>query len=129
MTIGELAAKSAVPASTIRYWERVGVLPAPARVSGQRRYPIDALHRLALLRLAQSCGFRLDEMRHLLLGFRPEITASRRWQELAIQKQKELDTQIAQLQEMRRLVDQLSSCRCLDLAECGRRAASASHLR
>ena len=38
MTIGELAAESGMPASTIRYWERIGVLPKPARVSGQRRY-------------------------------------------------------------------------------------------
>ena len=37
MTIGELAAQSGPPASTIRYWERIGVLPKPPRVSGQRR--------------------------------------------------------------------------------------------
>jgi DNA-binding transcriptional MerR regulator len=36
MTIGELAAESGLPASTIRYWERIGVLPKPLRVSGQR---------------------------------------------------------------------------------------------
>lgn len=63
MTIGELAIESGVPASTIRYWERIGVLPVPARISGQRRYLQDALHRLAVLRLAQACGFRLEEMR------------------------------------------------------------------
>jgi DNA-binding transcriptional MerR regulator len=42
MTIGELASRSRVPASTIRYWERIGALPLPVRVSGQRRYGEDA---------------------------------------------------------------------------------------
>jgi len=36
MTIGDLASKSGVPASTIRYWERIGVLPAAVRIGGQR---------------------------------------------------------------------------------------------
>jgi DNA-binding transcriptional MerR regulator len=70
LTIGELSAESGVPASTIRYWERVGAMPMPVRVSGQRRYHSDAVHQLAVLRLAQACGFRLDEMRHLMQGFR-----------------------------------------------------------
>ena len=38
MTIGKLAEMSGVPASTIRYWEKIGVLPLSTRVSGQRRY-------------------------------------------------------------------------------------------
>src|SRR5436190_8673968 len=107
MTIGELAAESGMPASTIRYWERIGVLPKPARRSGQRRYSPDAVQRLAVLRLAQACGFRLDEMRHLLHGFGPSVKPLRRWQELAQRKQQELDEQIARLKAMRRVVDRV----------------------
>jgi len=73
VTIGELAEKSVVPTSTIRYWETIGLLPKPVRVSGQRRYALDAVRRLAVLRLAQACGFRLEEMRHLLHGFGPSV--------------------------------------------------------
>ena len=124
MTIGELAAESGMNTSTIRYWERIGVLPKPGRVSGQRRYSPDAVHRLAVLRLAQSCGFRLDEMRHLLHGFGPGVTAPRRWQELARSKQQEIDEQMARLKVMRRLVDRVLECRCVELPECGRIAAS-----
>ena len=124
MTVGELASRAAVPASTIRYWERIHVLPAPARVSGQRRYEDDSIHRLAVLRLAQACGFRLDEMRHLMHGFRSETAPPRRWQELGSEKQKELDTQIAQLKTMRRVVDRVLHCHCASLADCGRMAAS-----
>jgi DNA-binding transcriptional MerR regulator len=124
MTIGELAAKSGTPASTIRYWERIGVLPKLVRVSGRRRYSADAVERLAVLRLAQACGFRLDEMRHLLHGFGVGVTPPRRWQELALRKQHELDVQIAQLKAMRRLVDRVLQCQCLQLPECGRIAAA-----
>jgi MerR family transcriptional regulator, redox-sensitive transcriptional activator SoxR len=75
-----------MPASTIRYWERIGVMPKPARSSGQRRYSLDALDYLAVLRLAQASGFRLDEMRHLLHEFEPGVAASGRWRDLALKK-------------------------------------------
>jgi MerR family transcriptional regulator, redox-sensitive transcriptional activator SoxR len=124
MTIGNLASRTGVPASTIRYWERIGVLQAPGRVSGQRRYLEGSIHQLAVLKLAQACGFRLDEMRHLIHGFCSETTPSRRWQELAQKKQRELDVQIVQLKAMRRVVDQVLTCRCAELVDCGRLASS-----
>src|SRR5580704_10651082 len=105
MTIGKLAEESGVPASTIRYWERIRVLPQPARVSGRRRYPPDAVHRLAVLRLAQACGFHLPEMRRLLHGFAEGVAPSSRWRELARQKQAELDTRMSQMLTIRRLMD------------------------
>jgi MerR family redox-sensitive transcriptional activator SoxR len=124
MTIGELSAKSATPASTIRYWERMGVLPKPMRVSGQRRYSTDAVERLAVLRLARACGFRVDEMRQLLNGFGVRVTPPRRWQELALRKQQELDARIERLKAMKRLVDRVLQCQCVALTECGRIAAA-----
>jgi DNA-binding transcriptional MerR regulator len=124
MTIGELEKRTGVPASTIRYWERIGVLAKPARVSGQRRYGPDAIHSLAVLRLAQECGFRLEEMRRLLHGFSPGVPASKRWQEMARKKQTEIDEQMKRLKAMRKLVGDVLECRCGELSECGRRAAS-----
>jgi MerR family redox-sensitive transcriptional activator SoxR len=124
MTIGELVAETEMPASTIRYWERIGVLPKPARVGGQRRYGPDAVQRLAVLRLAQACGFHLDEMRHLLHGFPAGVKPPRRWQELARCKQHELEEQISRLKAMRRVLDRVMKCECLELQECGRIAAS-----
>jgi MerR family redox-sensitive transcriptional activator SoxR len=124
MTIGELASKTGVPASTIRYWERIKVLPAPARVNGQRRYLDDSIHGLAVLRLAQACGFRLEEMRQLLYGFLAGTRPPRRWQQLTQQKQREIDSRIAQLKAMRRVVDRVSHCQCAELTDCGRMAAS-----
>jgi MerR family redox-sensitive transcriptional activator SoxR len=102
MTIGELAAQTGTPASAIRYWERIGVMPQPMRVGGKRRYSTDAVERLSVLRLAQSCGFQLDEIRDLLHGFAPGVRPQHRWQRLAYRKQQELDTQIARLKAMKR---------------------------
>ena len=124
MRIGENAERSGVPASTIRYYERIRVVPKPPRVSGRRRYTPDTLDRLAVLRLAQACGFRLDEMRRLLHSFGPGITASRRWKELAEAKRDELDAQTTKLRAMRRLVDRVLRCECVELSECGRIASS-----
>lgn len=120
MTIGKLAAETGVPASTIRYYEKIDLLPAPRRVSGQRRYGADALDRVALLLLAQSCGFRLAEMRTLLHGFEPGVKPSVRWQKLAIEKRKEIDLKVERLVSMRRLVDGVLNCQCADLRECAR---------
>lgn len=120
MTIGELSAKSGVPASTLRYWERIKVLPRATRVSGQRRYSPDAVHLVAVLRLAKACGFSLIEMRHLVSGFRPETPASKRWQVAVRARKKVLDQQIAQLNAMRQLLEHAQSCQCVDLIECGR---------
>jgi MerR family redox-sensitive transcriptional activator SoxR len=124
MTIGQLSAETDVPASTIRYYERIGILPAPGRISGQRRYNPDAVDRLSVLRFAQACGFRLDEMRTLLHGFSAGTKPSVRWQKLAAQKTKEIDEQLEKLTFMRELVGQTAGCKCFDLAECGRRASS-----
>lgn len=123
MKIGELSAQSGVPASTIRYYERIGILPRAARVGGQRRYPPDAIHKLAVLKLAQHCGFSLDEMRQLLYGFRPAAPPSQRWQQLARKKEAELDVEMSRISEMKRMLGRVSGCQCPDLSECGRRAA------
>ncbi|MFC0844251.1 MerR family transcriptional regulator [Streptomyces noboritoensis] len=63
MTIGRLAEITGVPASAIRYWERHGLLPAPERESGQRRYPLEAAERITVLRKCQQAGLTLVEIR------------------------------------------------------------------
>ncbi|GGQ80180.1 MerR family transcriptional regulator [Kitasatospora griseola] len=63
MTIGQLAELTNVPASAIRFWERHGLLPAPERRSGQRRYPPQAAERIVLLRKFQQAGLTLAEVR------------------------------------------------------------------
>ena len=124
MTIGQLARETDVPASTIRYWESAGVLPKPARAGGKRQYSPDTVHRVALLKLAQLCGFSLDEIRRLLHGFDAPATPSQRWRQLAARKQGQIDEQLVRLQTMKRVVGQVLDCQCPNLTECGRIAAA-----
>ena len=67
MKIGELAKASATPIETIRYYEREGLLPAPARTEGNFRvYEATHLERLQFIRQAKDLGFTLSEIRELL---------------------------------------------------------------
>lgn len=68
MKIGELAQRSGVPASTIRYYEREGLLPKAQRgANGYRAYQDEALARLDLIQLGQSLGFPLETIRTILM--------------------------------------------------------------
>ncbi|MEU7068043.1 MerR family transcriptional regulator [Streptomyces sp. NPDC053429] len=62
MTIGQLSEATGVPASAIRFWERHGLLPAPERQGGQRRYPPEAAQRIVVLRKCQQAGLTLAEI-------------------------------------------------------------------
>jgi DNA-binding transcriptional MerR regulator len=67
LTVGQLAARAAVRTDTIRYYERMGLLPAPRRTEGEhRRYGPADVDRLLFIRGAQRLGLRLAEIRELL---------------------------------------------------------------
>ena len=66
MSIGELAEETDTPISTVRFYERKGLLAAPPRESGKRRYPPDAVDRVLLIRMWQDSGFTLGEIADLL---------------------------------------------------------------
>lgn len=67
LTIGQLSARTGVNVETIRYYERVGLIPAPPRTSGgQRRYDEQGLRRLFFLRRCRELGFPQNEVRALL---------------------------------------------------------------
>ena len=116
MTIGEVAKRAGLRASAIRYYERVGLLPKPARFGGQRRYDGGILARLAVLERAKNCGFTLDEVRQL---FNDQGLPSERWQRVAQTKIVELDALAARIGQMKELLER--RCQCADLDECGRR--------
>jgi MerR family redox-sensitive transcriptional activator SoxR len=71
-SIGEVAKRAGIRASAIRYYESAGVLPAPQRVNGHRRYDSEVLDRLAVIQIAQQAGFTVAEIRTLFNGFTRE---------------------------------------------------------
>jgi MerR family mercuric resistance operon transcriptional regulator len=117
MTIGELARAAAVPVSTLRFYERRGLLPPAARTrSGYRTYEVRDVERVRFLRRAAELGFTVRELR-LLLRL-SSATTIRRTDVVRIGEAKlaELDERIADLQGLRDAVAQLLAEPCLDPA-------------
>jgi MerR family transcriptional regulator, redox-sensitive transcriptional activator SoxR len=116
LAIGEVAEQAGMRASRIRYYESRGLLPAPERVSGKRRYGPDVLRRLAIIDAAQRVGFGLEEIGDLL-GSRDEL-AHERLRVLALAKLPELDQLIDRAMSVRRLLEVCSECDCESIDVC-----------
>jgi MerR family redox-sensitive transcriptional activator SoxR len=117
-SIGEVARRAGIRTSAIRFYESAGVLPAPARVNGRRRYDAQVLSALTIIQVAQKAGFTMAEIKTLFTGFAPGTPASARWQALAGRKLEEVTAQIEQLHGMQRLLETAMQCGCVDLEEC-----------
>jgi len=118
LSIGEVARRAGLRPSAIRYYESVGLLPAPRRVNGRRRYGPDVLSRLTVVRMAREAGFTVAETRALFHGFPEDAPASLRWRVLAERKAEELDALIARARRMRDVLGASMRCGCVTFAEC-----------
>lgn len=113
MVIGALAERTGVTAETIRYYERVGVLPQPVRGNaGYRRYGPADVERLSFVRRARDLGFSLDEVRELLsLADEPDRPCAE-VDQLARAHLAQVEAKIAQLAALRaELVRVIGACR------------------
>jgi MerR family transcriptional regulator, redox-sensitive transcriptional activator SoxR len=120
MTIGEAARKAGIQASAIRYYERLGLLPAPARVGGRRSYDESILDFLALVRFARHVGFNMREVKALFGQDVDGRRISKRWVALAERKMRDSDEQVGRLHMARELLRRVMACRCVEPAQCGR---------
>lgn len=118
LSIGEVARQAGMRPSALRYYEEVGLLPAPPRVGGRRRYGAEVLQRLAVLRVAQQAGFTIAELRTLLQGFGDTTRPAERWRRLAERKLPELDAIIARARGMKRLLRVGLTCGCMRWEDC-----------
>jgi DNA-binding transcriptional MerR regulator len=125
LSIGAAAATVGVAASTLRYWEELGLLEPGRKRGGRRSYDEADLDRLSLVSLAQRAGFTLTEIRQLLRGFPPRASAGERWRALVDRKQAELEAQIEELRRMLDVLGMLERCDCPDLDACGAAARRA----
>jgi DNA-binding transcriptional MerR regulator len=115
LPIGELARRAGVAPSALRYWEEFGLLPAPARSSGQRRYPESAVALVGVLLLLRDVGFSLAEQRAFVAarGAAPDA-----WRRLARRKLAELDAQIANARAAREALAHALRCPHEDVRQC-----------
>lgn len=123
MGIGALARRAGVAPSAIRYYESLGLLPAPPRAGGRpagpRRYDASALDWLALIALARGAGFTMAETRELVAGFAPGTVPAERWRALAARKLAEVDALLARATRMRAVLRAALACGCRRLEDCG----------
>lgn len=118
LSIGEVARRTGLRTSALRYYEDAGILPKATRVSGQRRYDADVVRRVDLLRFAQQAGFTLDEIKTLFHGFGAETPLSARWRSLARKKLGELDELAERVARMRRALELSLECDCVRVEDC-----------
>jgi MerR family transcriptional regulator, redox-sensitive transcriptional activator SoxR len=118
LTISEVARQSGVSATTIRYYERISVLPAPRRAAGRRRYDAAILERLAFIQATQRLGFSLQEIRLLFEQRDAAEPLSERWQALAREKLADVERLIRHAREVRQTLIGGLRCGCANLHDC-----------
>ena len=119
LTITELSRKTGFRPSTLRYYERIGLLSPARRVAGRRRYDVASLRRLQLIAYAKNAGFRLTQIQALQERASCGEPPARLWRDLAAAKAVELDRVILRAKQAKRRLAKLSECRCPSLNECG----------
>src|SRR5689334_3297307 len=115
MLIGELAGRTGLAASAIRYYEERGLIPHARRVAGRRQFEEKDLAPLLVVQLAIDAGFTLAEARQLVRDFGRD-----RWRRLAEKKRVEIRVTAARLETMDKLLGKLLHCECPSIEVCGR---------
>ncbi len=120
VTIGEAAARSGVPAKTIRFYEAAGIIKPAARGANRyRAYSKPDIHTLRFVHRARSLGFPLKEVAALLTLYRRQGRASRDVKKLALQRVAEIDRKIAELTAIRNTISALAErCHGDDRPDC-----------
>ena len=115
MRIGQLAERTDLAASAIRYYEQRGLIPRARRVAGRRQFDEKDLAPLLVVQLAIDAGFTLAETRQLVRDFGRD-----RWRRLAEKKRTEVRATAARLETMDELLSKLLRCECPSIDVCGR---------
>jgi len=116
--IGEVATISGKAPSAIRYYESIGILPEPVRLSGRRRYPGEVLRSLAVIDTAQRAGLSLDDIRLLLRASTEDAKAVEQLREVAERRLPVLLEAIARAELVREWLEQAAECCCPTLETC-----------
>lgn len=119
ITIGELAARSGVATSALRFYEARGLIAAERTSGNQRAYPRPTLRRVAFIRAAQGVGLTLDEIGAALSTLPADHTPMKRdWERLSRAWRSRLDDRIAELERLRDNLTGCIGCGCLSLKTC-----------
>src|SRR6187200_307330 len=119
MTIGDVARRSGVAASALRFYEERGLIDSERAGSGHRHYPRPVLRRIAFIVFAQRIGLTLDEIGAELAKLPPHQAPTRRdWSRLSATWASRIDDRIAELQRLKIGLTECIGCGCLSLDRC-----------
>lgn len=120
LAIGQVADKTGVAVSAIRYYEEIGLLETPDRVGGKRRFSIEAVGRISFVQRAKEVGFTLEQ-----IGLILDDTGGE-WRDLLDGKVLELEERRSRLDTMIDLLGEMRECGCEAVATCPSLGASSS---
>jgi MerR family transcriptional regulator, redox-sensitive transcriptional activator SoxR len=119
LTIGEVARRSGVATSAVRFYEAEGLLTASRTSGNQRRYDRSVLRRIALIQAGRAAGIPLIEIRAALDSLPPGRTPNRRdWERFSRRWREDLDGRIATLEALRNRLTTCIGCGCLSIDRC-----------
>ena len=119
LTIGELAERSGVATSALRYYEERGLIESDRNIGGHRRYRRPTIRRVAFIVFAQRVGLSLEEIRTELAklpGNRTPKAAD--WEKLSASWTRRIDERIAELERLREGLTGCIGCGCLSMEKC-----------
>lgn len=119
LAIGDLAARTGLSVSAIRFYEARGLVSALRNKGGQRRFLRSDIRRLSFIRIAQQLGFTIDEIQTTLAKLPQGRTPTQKdWAAISRVFRRRLDARIASLTHMREKLDECIGCGCLSLKRC-----------
>ena len=119
LSIGEVARRSGLAPSALRYYETLGLITSSRTVGDRRRYPRSVPRRLAVIRSAQNVGLTLDQVTEALAELAPDAAPTKRqWSRISSTWRPLLDKRIADLVAVRDNLDSCIGCGCLSMRQC-----------
>ena len=119
LSIGQIAKRTGLSVSAIRFYEERGLVAPQRNQGGQRRFLRSDIRRLSFVLIAQQLGFSIDEIRAQLASLPKERTPTQRdWERMSKQFRASLDARIEGLTRMRERLDGCIGCGCLSLRKC-----------
>jgi MerR family redox-sensitive transcriptional activator SoxR len=119
LSIGQVAERTGVATSALRYWEELGLIASDRTAGNQRRYERATIRRVSFIRAAQRVGLSLDEIAAALARLpRSRTPTAADWARLSRSWRKRLDEQIRSIEALRDQLDSCIGCGCLSLRTC-----------
>ena len=119
LSIGQVAERTGVATSALRYWEELGLIASDRTAGNQRRYERATIRRVSFIRAAQRVGLSLDEIAAALARLpRSRTPTAADWARLSRSWRRRLDEQIRSIEALRDQLDSCIGCGCLSLRTC-----------